>query len=1174
VSDFVHLHLHSEYSLLDGACRIADIPRAAKAAGHTAVALTDHGVMYGAVAFYRACKEEGIKPIIGCEVYLSPGSRFDRVQDRGSSYFHLVLLCKNETGYRNLIYMVSKGFTEGFYSKPRIDMELLREHSEGLVALSGCLAGFIPRALSSGDFAAADAHAAEMIKIFGRENFFLEIQDHGMEEQKTVNISLRRMAEELGVGLVATNDAHYIKKSDADTQAILMCIQTGNVITDGRPIGFETDEYYYKSTEEMRELFSAYPGAIENTVRIADMCNFDFSFDKIFLPRYTPDNGQSPKDYLRSLAESGLRRRVSDGSITFTDSHPKEEYVSRMDYELDVIESMGYSEYFLVVWDFVNYAKSRGIPVGPGRGSGAGSLVAFLLSITDVDSIKFDLLFERFLNPERVSMPDIDIDFCYNRRDEVIKYVTERYGEDHVCQIITFGTMAARAAVRDVGRALGMPYAEVDTVAKLIPQELGITIAEARERKELKELSEENESVARLIEVAAAIEGMPRHASTHAAGVVITDRPLTEHLPLAVNGDTVVTQFDMDTVAKLGLLKFDFLALRYLTIISDAEREIRKTHPDFDVSKIRLDDSQTFRLISEGRTDGVFQLESGGIRQMLMSLSPESLDDIIAAIALYRPGPMESIPRYIECRHDKSKISYAHPSLEKILGVTYGCIVYQEQVMQVFREVAGYSFGRADIVRRAMSKKKAAELEREQETFISGAVSRGLDRSTAEQLFDDMRSFARYAFNKSHAAAYAVISYRTAYLSAHYPKEYLSALLTSVLDSPGKIAEYIAECGKRGIKVLPPDINESDMNFTVAGDNIRYGLMAIKNVGRLYLESIIAERKGRPFDSFEDFIDRMKDSDNGKRQVEFLIKCGAFDSLGVYRSRLLASYELIIDRFSPKNRGSIAGQIDIFSLAAGDGGVTVRGGYKYPEIPEFSAREKLALEKESAGMYFSGSILDDYSRHLSSIEADSVLDIMGGEGRDGYPDKKRVKIAGVITARVNKNTRNGEGMAFVTLEDRMGTIEAVVFPKVLEKYTELLMQDSAVLIEGTVSRRDADEDTKVLVNTVLPLMTNDEYIPARVEEKPRYSRPETVAVSPAPAVKKGGKLYLKVPSLDSRPSKKAQNLIAIFSGDIPVCVYSEEEKKYYNLTGLSADGGDFLRRELKELLGEENVIMK
>ena len=1169
MSEFVHLHLHSEYSLLDGACRIADIPRAAAEAGHTAVALTDHGVMYGAVAFYRACKDAGVKPIIGCEVYLSPGSRFEKTHDRGASYFHLVLLCKNEIGYRNLIYMVSKGFTEGFYSRPRVDMELLREHSDGLVALSGCLAGFIPRAICAGDFAAADSHAAEMIEIFGKENFFLEIQDHGMDEQRTVNRSLRRMSEELGIGLVATNDAHYIKKSDADTQAILMCIQTGNVISDGRPIGFETDEYYYKSTEEMRELFSDYPGAIENTVKIADMCNFDFEFDKIFLPRYIPENGQTPRDYLRSLALDGFEKRISDGSITFTPEHPREEYLSRMDYELGVIEDMGYSEYFLVVWDFVNYAKSRGIPVGPGRGSGAGSLVAFLLSITDVNSIKFDLLFERFLNPERVSMPDIDIDFCYNRRDEVIKYVTERYGEDHVCQIITFGTMAARAAVRDVGRALGMPYAEVDTVAKLIPQELGITIAEARERKELKVLVEESESVSRLIDVAAAIEGMPRHASTHAAGVVITSRPLTEHLPLAVNGDTVVTQFDMDTVAKLGLLKFDFLALRYLTIVSDAEREIRKTHPDFDITKIPLDDDKTFRLISDGRTDGVFQLESGGIRQMLMSLCPESLDDIIAAIALYRPGPMESIPRYIECRHDKSKISYAHPILEKILGVTYGCIVYQEQVMQVFRDVAGYSFGRADIVRRAMSKKKADELEREQETFVSGAIERGLDRDTAEQLFDEMRSFARYAFNKSHAAAYAVISYRTAYLSAHYPKEYLSALLTSVLGNPGKIAEYIAECSKRGIKVLPPDINESDMNFTVSRDNIRYGLMAIKNVGRLYLESIIAERRNGPFDSFENFADRTKELDNGKRQVEFLIKCGAFDSLGVYRSRLLASYEQIIDKFSLKTHGDIAGQLDIFSMTSTDGGNAVeRSDFKYPEIPEFSAREKLALEKESAGMYFSGSILDDYSRHLADVGGDLVLDIMGGEDREGYPDKKRVKVAGVITERVNKNTRSGEGMAFITLEDRVGTIETVVFPKVLEKFTELLVMDNAVIIEGTVSRRDTEEETKILVNTVVPLMTDDEYQPQKKEIK--LSAP---AVAPVNGTK-GGKLYLKVPSLDSRPSRKAQNLIAIFSGDIPVCVYSEDEKKYYNLTGLAADGGEFLRRELAEILGEGNVILK
>ncbi len=1169
MGDFVHLHLHSEYSLLDGACRIADIPRAAKAAGHDAVALTDHGVMYGAVAFYRACREEGIKPIIGCEVYVAARSRFDKTHERDSQSYHLVLLCKNETGYKNLIYMVSKGFTEGFYSKPRIDLDLLRSHSEGLIALSACLAGYIPRAISAGDYAGAEEYALEMKRIFGRDNFYLELQDHGIEEQKTVCAALLEMSQKLDIGLVATNDAHYIKKSDADTQAILMCIQTNNVISDGRPIGFETDEFYYKSTDEMRELFGKYPEALDNTVKISDMCNFDFDFDKIYLPSYKPENGMPAGEYLRALALEGLRKREQNGSIVYTGEHPREEYTERLDYELGVIDKMGYSEYFLVVWDFVNYAKSRNIPVGPGRGSGAGSLVAFLLSITDVDSIKFDLLFERFLNPERVSMPDIDIDFCYNRRDEVIKYVGERYGDDHVCQIITFGTMAARAAVRDVGRALGMPYADVDVVAKLIPQEMGITIAEAKKSRAMRDIYESDPEVRRLIDVASAIEGMPRHASTHAAGVVITDKPLTDYLPLAVNGDTAVTQFDMDTVAKLGLLKFDFLALRYLTIISDAEREIRKTDPNFDITKVPLDDAQTYSLISNGHTDGVFQLESTGIRQMLMNLCPESLDDIIAAIALYRPGPMDSIPRYIECRHDKSKISYAHPALEKILKVTYGCIVYQEQVMQIFREIAGYSFGRADIVRRAMSKKKTEELEKEQVTFIEGAEARGVDRATAEALFDEMRSFAKYAFNKSHAAAYAVISYRTAYLSAHYPKEYIAALLTSVLDNPAKIAEYVAECNRRHISVLPPDINESGMNFTVVDGNIRYGLLAIKNVGRLYLENIINERENGRFISFEDFIQRMKDKDTNKRQVEALIKCGAFDGLGVFRSRLLASFEKIIDRAN-HGRAELAGQLDMFSMRKSDGSdVIPTSGFEYPNIPEFSAREKLALEKESAGMYFSGNILDDYSNHLADLSFENIADILAKDESGNpikYKDKQFVRIAGAVTSRTNKNTKNGDPMAFVTVEDRSASIEAIVFPKVLEKYTELLMQDFVLCIDGTVSLRDAEEDAKLLVNTVFPLKDNKEYrVTDRSAKTPSAQKPPE---------QKPKKLFLRVPSIEHRLCAKAENLIGIFSGEMPVCFYSEQEKKYYNMTGLSADATPFLINELKELLGADNVILK
>ncbi|MBQ5800519.1 MAG: DNA polymerase III subunit alpha, partial [Clostridia bacterium] len=899
----------------------------------------------------------------------------DRDGKRDSSGYHLVLLVKNEEGYRNLIKMVSLGFTEGFYARPRIDKELLRAHSGGLIALSACVAGEIPQKILEGDLAGAKAAALEMRDIFEPDSFYLEIQNHGLDDEAIVAREIERISKKLNIPMVATNDVHYLERKDADVQAVLMCIQTNNLLSEGRPLGFETNEFYYKSTSEMENLFSKYEGAIENTVKIADMCNFDFKFGEVYLPKIPCKEGASHKDSLRSFAISGLNRHINQGRIDFSFG-TKEEYLERIDYELGIIDEMGFNEYYLIVRDFIAYAKENGIPVGPGRGSGAGSMVAFCVGITDIDPFAFGLLFERFLNPERISMPDFDTDFCYERREEVIEYVKEKYGDDHVSQIITFGTLAPRAAIRDVGRALGMPYSEVDKVARLIPQEIGVSFESAMKNTDLQTLYNTDNNIKNLIDISRKLEGMPRHASTHAAGVVITEAPVNEYVPLAINGDVTVTEYDMDTIASLGLVKFDFLGLRYLTIISDAEREIREKHPDFTIENISLDDKETYELISEGHTDGVFQLESAGMKQMLTELKPESIYDVTAAIALYRPGPMASIPQYIARKHGKEPIVYDTPLLKGILDETYGCIVYQEQVMRIFQTLAGYSFARADTVRRAMAKKKSAELISEKEAFVEGAEKRGLTRILAEKIFSDMLSFANYAFNKSHAAAYAVISYRTAYLKAHYPKEYMSAMLTSVFGNAAKMNEYVSECSRMGIQVLAPDINESKLSFTVSENGIRFGLLAIKNAGRPFIETILNERRKGCFTSFENFVERMSAHSITKRQLEFLIKCGAFDKLGVFRSQLLNSYEKILDEINAKNHENITGQIDIFSsLFDQKEKNTANASYVYPDIPEFNIRELLILEKESSGMYFSGHMLDGYKKHINTLNHVKIAEI-------------------------------------------------------------------------------------------------------------------------------------------------------------------------------------------------------
>ena len=1173
MNGFVHLHLHSEYSLLDGACRVSEIPERVREVGQNAVAITDHGVMFGAVSFWQACRKAGIKPIIGCEVYVAHGSRFER-SNRGDGYAdHLVLLCENETGYRNLCRMVSLGFTEGFYNKPRVDDELLRTCSEGLIALSACLGGKIPKQLAKGDLDGARETAKRYGEIFGKDHFYIEIQNHGLPEQRTMIPMLAELAKDCGLPLVATNDCHYLRRRDADTQAILMCIQTNTTVDAGRPAAFATDEFYLKDENEMSMLFRAYPEAIANTVRIAERCNVSFDFETTYLPRFPVPAGESAETHLRDLALRGYASRVSSGAIVYG-PHTEEEYRERLDYELSVINRMGYADYFLIVQDYVSFARSKDIPVGPGRGSGAGSLVAFSLGITDVDPLRFDLLFERFLNPERVSMPDIDMDFCYNRRDEVIDYVARRYGKDHVSQIITFGTLAARASIRDVGRALGMAYSDVDAVARAVPQELNITIDAALERKELKTLYDGSEQVRRLVDTARALEGMPRNVSVHAAGVVITDRPVAEYVPLAVSNGTVVTQFDMDTVAHLGLLKFDFLALRYLTILHDAERQIREREPDFDLERIAMDDAPTYRLISSGRTGGVFQLESPGMQKMLTSLVPERIDDVIAAIALYRPGPMESIPRFVECRHHPEKVHYDTPELEPILRSTYGVTVYQEQVMSIFRELAGYTFGHADVVRRAMSKKKADVLLAERGAFVAGAQERGIAKEIAEKLFSDMESFANYAFNKSHAAAYAIISYRTAYLKQHYPREYLCALMTSVLGNQTKIAEYISECTARGIRVLPPDINESRADFSVSGENIRFGLLAIRNVGGQFLEHIFAERKHGKFVSFEDFISRMRGGDLNRRMIEALIKAGTFDRLGVYRSRLLAAYEALIDRAAEQGKNGVAGQLDMFSGAIAAEQPTL---FSYPPLPELSAREKLVMEREAAGMFFSGEMMESYSEQIAVLKPEPIPRILSEDS--GFGDRAVVSAAGMITSVTRKNTKNGDLMAFFTLEDQYGAIECVVFAKIYGTVGALIRTDQAVYVSGTVSRRE-DEPAKLLVNRLEELVENGQYRApepgAEASANPSPEPEKTAAVPPktterrAPAPKR---LFLRLPDFEGTLYRKAKNLAELFDGAFPVVFYSTADKRYdFDHPGVAVS--EYVIRQFRELLGKENVILK
>ena len=1168
---FAHLHVHSEYSLLDGACRIEELADRVAALGQTACALTDHGVMYGVIDFYRACKARGIHPVIGCEVYLAPHSRFDRSYVNGEWHSHLILLCENMTGYRNLIHMVSLGFAEGFYMKPRIDMELLRQHSEGLICLSACLAGAIPRAIAEGDMDGAYELCEDFLEIFDRDHFYLEVQDHGIEVQKKVNEGLFELAEELNIGLVATNDAHYLTKKDARIQDVLMAIQMGKTVDDPTRMKFETQEFYIKDADEMAALFPDHPEALENTVRIAERCQVEFEFGKYHLPEFDVPQGYTALEYLQKLCDEGFAKRYpnDDGTVR-----------ARLQYEIDMITQMGFVDYFLIVSDFIGYAKSQGIPVGPGRGSAAGSVVSYCLGITDLDPIHYSLYFERFLNPERVSMPDIDVDFCYVRRPEVIDYVTRKYGKDHVAQIVTFGTMAARGAIRDVGRALDIPYNEVDVVAKQVPNELHITIEKALSvNPELKKLYDEKPQVRELIDTARALEGMPRHASTHAAGVVITKDPVDTYVPLARNDEQMVTQFTMTTLEELGLLKMDFLGLRNLTVIADAEKMIRRHTPDFDIEKVDMNDKATYEMLGRGSTMGVFQLESAGITNVVTGLQPQSIEDITAVVALYRPGPMQSIPRYIECRHHPEKVTYKHPLLEPILKVTYGCMIYQEQVMQVFQSLAGYSLGKADMVRRAMSKKKMKELEKERVNFIhgnealgiDGAVKRGVPEKVAASLFDEIMDFANYAFNKAHAVCYAVVSFRTAYLKCHYPREYMAALLTSVLDWSDKISEYIQAAREMGISVLPPDVNESFDGFSVSGRDIRFGLAAVKGVGRSFMKQLVEEREaGGLFASFQDFCERMYDRELNRRALESLIKAGSFDSMGYRRSQLLKICGPVVDAIAQSRRKNIEGQIDLFGMgneAVQDTQIAL------PDIPELSKRELLSMEKETTGLYLSGHPMDEYRELARQAEAASIrkiIDDLSGESeKPVYRDGMNVRLACVITGVRLKSTKNGSMMAYVTVEDESASIELVVFPRALQQCGAYLTEDSAVLLTGRIDARE-DEAPKVLLNEAQPLTESavNSTLSRQHPGQSVYTDQQAAKLAPQ-------KLYLRISSMTSDEWPQIKAILLTQPGDTPVYLYPMDTKKKTLAKRAYWCRPDVpMLEKLRFLLGEEDVIIQ
>ena len=1177
---FTHLHVHTEYSLLDGSGKIREMVAQAKALGCDSLAITDHGAMYGVIDFYRAAKEAGIKPIIGCEIYVTNGSRFDRELNQGDDrYYHLVLLAENNQGYNNLMKIVSTGFTEGFYYKPRVDYETLEKYSEGLIASSACLAGIIPKLLLRGRYQEAVDEALRLQNLFGRGNFFLELQDHGMADQRTVNSQLLRMSEELKIPLIATNDVHYTYDTDAEAHDILLCIQTGKKVNDTDRMRYEGGQYYLKSPEEMTELFRYAPEAIQNTEIIAKRCNVEIEFGVQKLPKYDVPDGFTADEYLTRLCEDGLRRRYEN----------YQDYEERLHYELSTIKQMGYVDYFLIVWDFINYAKRNQIMVGPGRGSAAGSLVSYCLEITDIDPIRYNLIFERFLNPERVSMPDIDVDFCYERRGEVIDYVTEKYGKEKVAQIITFGTMAARNVIRDVGRVLDMPYGAVDQIAKMIPAELNITIDLAMEKnEELLRAYETDPQIKNLIDMSRRLEGLPRHSSMHAAGVVISREPIMEYVPLSRGSDgSIVTQYVMTTLEELGLLKMDFLGLRTLTVIRDALKMIRDNIGlSIDLNEIDYNDKNVLDLIGAGKTEGVFQLESAGMKSFMRELRPQSLEDIIAGIALYRPGPMDFIPKYVAGKNSGREIVYDCPQLKPILEPTYGCIVYQEQVMQIVRDLAGYSLGGADILRRAMSKKKDSVMQAERKRFVYGdeatgvvgCIKNGITEKTANKIYDDMVDFAKYAFNKSHAAAYAIVCYQTAYLKFYFPVEFMAALMTSVMDRLSKLGEYIQECKSLSVDILPPDINEAEGSFTARGRGIRYGLAAIKGVGRNVIDDIVSERKEHgPYRDIYDFCQRMALKDINKRTVENLIKAGAFDSLGFTRKQLIHIYMDVMDKVANDKKSDISGQMSFFDIANEDQKAAFM--IRVPDVGEFEPEILLEFEKDVLGIYLSGHPLDAYDAVLKqNVTARSIDFLMDEEGKVNVPDQSYATIGGIISHVTNKSARNGKPMAFLSLEDLYGVVEVIVFPADYVRNRPLIQEGRRVLITGKVTV-DSDADGKLIAERLIDLEQMGTQ-PAQNDPQPEaYDAGQDLSESAAPAnasEEPSQELWIqfrnKEEYLKHERYINSLNTVEELRGNAPIRLYLREEKQIrkmpasYNLL-LDDDFVEVLKRRF----GEENV---
>ena len=1155
MADFVHLHVHSEYSLLDGMSRIKDLPVRAKELGMKAIALTDHGVMYGAVDFYKECKKNDIKPIIGCEVYVAPRSRFEKEAGRDSGYNHLILLAKNKEGYQNLSKLVSLSFVEGFYYKPRIDLEILEKYSEGLICLSACLAGSLSQALIQDDMQKAEEIALWHKRVF-KDDYYIEIQHNGLRQQIMINQKLIQLARKLDIPLVATNDAHYLKKEDSYFHEVLLCIQTGKRMSDEDRMRFETQEFYIKSPEEMADYFSEFPDAIENTVKIAEKCNYDFEFGVTKLPNYdVPEEYATHLDYFKDLCYKGIKKRYGE--------NPAEEVMSRLEYEISVIDKMGYVDYFLIVWDYINYAKSVGIPVGPGRGSGAGSIAAYAIGITDIDPLKYGLLFERILNPERVSMPDFDVDFCYERRGEVIEYVERKYGKDHVSQIITFGTMAARMVIRDVGRVLDYPYSETDKLAKMIPMEVHITIPKTLEQnREFKELYESNPSVKQLIDIAIKLEGLPRQASTHACGIVITKDPVDTYVPLYVNDGNISTQYTMNLLEELGLLKMDFLGLRTLTVISDTEKLVKQNRGiDVEYDK-EMNDPKVYKLWANGESIGIFQFESQGMTNFMKELKPDCLEDIIAGVSLYRPGPMDQIPRYIKGKQNPGHNVYTHPALEPILNVTYGCMVYQEQVMQIVRELAGYSLGRADLVRRAMGKKKLDVMAKEREYFINGQVDEngnvlvpgcvrnGIDKESANKIFDEMAEFAKYAFNKSHAAAYSVVSYRTAYLKTYYPAEFMAATLNSFLGNLDKVPVYIYECKRLNIEILKPDINKSFTKFTVQDNKIRFGLGSIKNVGVSAIETVIAERiKNGEFKSFTDFCERIQSGTVNKKCIECLIKAGCFDSMRQTRATLLASFEKIMDTINNQGRNSLANQVTMFDIVEPE--ETVK--YQYTVLKELDERELLSQEKEMLGIYVSGHPLEKLREAISNQTNITSIQIkdLNEENSGNFKDGQTVKYAGTITGIKKKYTKRNTIMAFVTVEDLYGSAELVVFDSVYSRCDSILIDENVVLVEGRLNIKE-DEEARIIVQNIKEFSENDSANNSNGRKT---------------------KMIIDITELTSNQKERLKGAIKFFSGDKVNMRLSIIEK-----TQEKPCGAIFLTEEtleqFKEIVGEKNILLK